>query len=118
MVRTVSPDQMLKRESPVLQTGIPSKSNMSCSMGFLTAGSTSQSLPKAGLKFTCAKIISSNDIISVDLRSYTKINVMDSSITFIMNSTFIITKLRNIIQTIQIYYNILYVTKYYGVRFT
>lgn len=39
-------------DKPVLQTGSPSKSNKSCRSGFFTAGSTSQSLPSAGLRFT------------------------------------------------------------------
>jgi len=45
-------DQMVNRESPVLHTGRPNKSNRSCNRGFFTSESTSQSLLKAGLKFT------------------------------------------------------------------
>lgn len=46
-------DQIVNRESPVLHTGRPNKSNRSCNRGFFTSESTSQSLLKAGLKFTC-----------------------------------------------------------------
>jgi len=45
-------DQIVNRESPVLHTGRPNKSNKSCNRGFFTSESTSQSLLKAGLKFT------------------------------------------------------------------
>lgn len=43
---------IVKRESPVLHTGRPSKSNKSCSKGFFTSESISQSLFKAGLILT------------------------------------------------------------------
>lgn len=46
-------DQIVNRERPVLHTGRPNKSNRSCNRGFFTSESTSQSLLKAGLKFTC-----------------------------------------------------------------
>lgn len=40
-------------DRPVLHIGSPSKSNVSCNSGFFTWLSTSQSLPSAGLRFTC-----------------------------------------------------------------
>lgn len=40
-------------DRPVLHIGSPSRSNMSCNSGLFTRLSTSQSLPKAGLRFTC-----------------------------------------------------------------
>lgn len=46
-------DHIVKRESPVLHTGRPSKSNKSCRRGFFTSESISQSLLKAGLRLTC-----------------------------------------------------------------
>lgn len=42
-------------DNPVLHIGSPSKSNISCNRGFFTWLSTSQSLPKAGLKLTWKK---------------------------------------------------------------
>lgn len=52
-----SEDQIVNRDSPVLHTGRPNRSNRSCSRGFFTSESTSQSLLKAGLKFTCDKFL-------------------------------------------------------------
>lgn len=47
---------MVKRESPVLHIGRPNKSNKSCSSGFFTSQSISQSLLKAGLRLTCLNV--------------------------------------------------------------
>lgn len=49
-------DHIVKSERPVLHTGRPSKSNRSCSRGFFTSESISQSLLKAGLRLTCSNV--------------------------------------------------------------
>jgi hypothetical protein len=43
---------IVKSERPVLHIGRPRRSNISCSIGFFTTVSISQSLPSAGLKLT------------------------------------------------------------------
>lgn len=43
---------IVKSDSPVSRIGSPKRSNKSCSNGFFTSASTSQSLPSAGLIFT------------------------------------------------------------------
>jgi hypothetical protein len=59
--------QTVKSESPVLHIGRPRRSNISCNIGFFTTVSTSQSLPRAGLKLTWNT--SKNYIISNHLHS-------------------------------------------------